>query len=78
MTYPVIAVKEKDPNIYYFESFKPLRQTTQALFDEGIYDNVKFIDSNGFVFVVSETKKVGFAGFWGYHPLLKGRQSKSL
>ena len=76
MIFPLIAIKKDDQNIYYFESAKPLNQTSQELFDKKIYNQVKFIDSNGFVYDVKNVKKIGLAWLWGFNPFLKGKQIK--
>ncbi|TSD67270.1 hypothetical protein FFF34_007705 [Inquilinus sp. KBS0705] len=72
MQYPIIQLFENDKNIY--AQSKGPEQASVSLFH--IFVNSIILDSQGYKRKVKEIRKVGWANFWGYHPLIKGRTAK--
>lgn len=73
MQFPVAVLKKNDPIIYVYEDYETMRKTSEKLLKQNIWQNCELVDSQGKKYNVSDVKKVGLRGLWGWHPLLKGK-----
>lgn len=73
MQFPVAVLKKNDPIIYVYEDYETMRKTSEELLKQNIWQNCELVDSRGKKYYVSDVKKVGLRGLWGWHPLLKGK-----
>lgn len=73
MKYPVIAILNRDKNIYCFD-----RDHAEVCSSDlvNIFEKAIFFDSNLTKHTIHNAEKVSWAYFFGYHPLLKGRSIK--
>lgn len=72
MKYPIIHLFENDKNIY--AQTKGPEYASVSLFHTFI--NSIILDSQGYKCKVKGVRRIGWANFWGYHPLMKGRTAK--
>jgi hypothetical protein len=69
------------PSLVFIPTEKTIQATNHQISRIGVesatlFDGAIFIDQNGCKSTVLETKRTGWAYFWGYNPLLKGRSIK--
>lgn len=72
--FPIMYFSESDPMLYVRESKKGFGYTSQDLLEEGIFNNLEFVDASGQVYKTIKAEKIRYRGLWGFNPLLKGRQ----
>jgi hypothetical protein len=72
MKFPVISFKLNNNFIYYFEKEEELLTTTEELLKNQVFKGYIIIDTDGFMYKFKNAKKVGYVGFFGINPLLKG------
>jgi ribosomal protein S24E len=69
------------PSLIFIPTEKTIQATDHQISRIGVefaslFNAAIFIDQNGCKSTVLETKRTGWAYFWGYNPLLKGRSIK--
>ncbi len=74
LKYPVIVLPKKDNMVYVYFKEKDLKSTSEELLRKLDYTSFELIDESGAKFKIKKAFKVKFLGFWGFNPLLKGRQ----
>jgi len=75
MSFPILIIKEKDPNWYVYGSEFELKRTTRELLKQGAFDSCYTIDSQGKCHSIVQVKEIGFNGLiGGWHPFHKGTQ----
>ncbi|MCC9019749.1 hypothetical protein [Flavobacterium lipolyticum] len=74
--FPILGLVDNDNFLYFFDKEERLKKTSEDIFKKGVLPGEKYIDSNGFIFKVINIKKIGYAPFFGFSLVLKGRQIK--
>lgn len=72
--YPIFVFQKNDNMVYVFSSEKDLKSTNTELFEKLNYKDMVHIDSAGNQYKVAKAVKVKNLGFFGFNPLLKGKQ----
>ncbi|WP_285008666.1 hypothetical protein [Pedobacter faecalis] len=72
INYPILHLFKADKNIYTKAKGPELAST--SLF--GIFKDSYILDAQGKFFQVRGVRRVGWAYFFGYHPLMKGRTAR--
>jgi hypothetical protein len=70
--FPILSFKKKDKFLYYFEKEKEFLTTTELILKQKVFEGLTIVDSDGFVYKFKHAKKIGYVGFFGINPLLKG------
>ena len=70
--FPIVTFKKDNHFLYYFEKENELLTTTELLLNQKVFKGYTIVDSEGFIYKFKNAKKIGYVGFFGINPLLKG------
>jgi hypothetical protein len=74
LEFPIVAFKQNENYLYSFLKRNELTKTSIRLYNKGIYNNVSFIDSRGYLFDVESVERTGWGTLLlGYSLIYKSR-----
>jgi len=72
--YPVLVFPSYEKMVYVFRKESGLTHTTVTLLKTIKYDGMEIVTSSGMKHTIKDAYKIKYLGFWGFNPMLKGRQ----
>lgn len=72
LNYPILLYKEGNLNLYVY--MKVIKTAGKELVEDGVFNDVKIIDSEGVAYCIKDVCQTGWGTFFmGYSPMIKGR-----